>query len=127
MGEEHHQRLEQMASAIEDLLSMGILQLEGKKDGGAQLTPQFLLVVSNMMSEMKIDPSPSKDQIMKMMYYSLLIFMSEQLKVPRSLMMALGNDMERNRENMESGELVTTYVSILAELWTRGTKDATSN
>lgn len=127
MGEDRHQSLEQMASAIEDLHSMGILMLEGKKEGGALLTPQFSNVVANLMSEMKIGSSPSNDQVMKMMYYSLFIFMSEQLKVPRSLMMALGNDMEKHRENMESGELVTTYVSVLAELWTRGVKRATSS
>jgi hypothetical protein len=53
------------------------------------------------------------------MYYSLLIFMNEYLKMPKTLMIAFGNDLEKNRETMESGELVTRYVSILTELWTR--------
>jgi hypothetical protein len=32
-------------------------------------------------------------------------------------MMALGNDLEKNRNSMESGELVTTYVTVLTEIW----------
>jgi hypothetical protein len=39
--------------------------------------------------------------------------------MPKTLMIAFGNDLEKNRETMESGELVTRYVSILTELWTR--------
>jgi hypothetical protein len=31
--------------------------------------------------------------------------------------MALGNDLEKNRDSMESGELVTTYVTVLTEIW----------
>jgi hypothetical protein len=127
MSEDQHQRVEQMASAIEDLLQMGIMKLENKSDGKAMLSPQFSQLVSNVMTDMKLGFGSSNDEIMKMMYYSLLIFMTEHLKVPRSFMMALGNDMEKNRENMESGELVTTYVSILAEVWTRGIKDAAKN
>ncbi|MGI0037809.1 MAG: hypothetical protein ACRD99_05575 [Nitrososphaera sp.] len=127
MSEEKHQRVEQMALAIEDLLLMGVLRLEEKKEGKALLSPQFSQVVSNVMSDMKIGPISPNDKIMKMMYYSLLIFMTEHLKVPRSFMMALGNDMEKNRENMETGELVTTFVSILTELWTRSSKDVTKN
>jgi hypothetical protein len=48
--------------------------------------------------------------------------MGEYLKVPKSLMMALGNDMEKNRESMESGQLVTTYVAVLTEIWTQNRK-----
>jgi hypothetical protein len=127
MGEERHQRVEQMASAIEDLLLMGVIMLGEKKESKALLSPQFSQVLSNVMSDMKIGPISPNDKIMKMMYYSLLIFMTEHLKVPRSFMMALGNDMEKNRENTETGELVTTYVSVLTELWTNTGKDVTKN
>ena len=51
---EDHQRLEQTVSAIEDLLYMGAIRLVDKEDR-ALLSPQFSLVVSNMMSSMKID------------------------------------------------------------------------
>jgi hypothetical protein len=113
---EDHPRLEQTVSAIEDLLYMGAIRLVDKEDR-ALLSPQFSLVVSNMMSNMKIDEGADSSEIMKLMYYSLLIYMGEYLKVPKSFMMALGNDLEKNRDNMESGELVTTYVTVLTEIW----------
>jgi hypothetical protein len=113
---EDPQRLDQTASAIEDLLYMGAIRLVDKEDR-ALLSPQFSLVVSNMMSSMKIDEGANNNEIMKLMYYSLLIYMGEYLKVPKSFMMALGNDLEKNRDSMEAGELVTTYVTILTEIW----------
>jgi hypothetical protein len=113
---EDHERLEQTASAIEDLLYMGAIRLVDKEDH-ALLSPQLSLVVSNMMSSMKIDEGADNNEIMKLMYYSLLIYMGEYLKMPKSFMMALGNDLEKNRDNMESGALVTNYVAVLTEIW----------
>jgi hypothetical protein len=118
---EDHQRFEQTVSAIEDLLYMGAIRLVDKEDR-ALLSPQFSLVVSNMMSSMKIDEGADSSEIMKLMYYSLLIYMGEYLKMPKSLMMALGNDLEKNRDNMESGELITTYVTVLTEIWVQNRK-----
>jgi hypothetical protein len=118
---EDHQRFEQTVSAIEDLLYMGAIRLVDKEDR-ALLSPQFSLVVSNMMSNMKIDEGADSSEIMKLMYYSLLIYMGEYLKMPKSLMMALGNDLEKNRDNMESGELITTYVTVLTEIWVQNRK-----
>jgi hypothetical protein len=115
---EDNQHVEQTVSAIEDLLYMGAIRLVDKEDR-ALLSPQFSLVVSNMISSMKIDENAGSSEIMKLMYYSLLIYMGEYLKLPKSLMMALGNDLEKNRDNMESGELVTTYVAVLTEIWTQ--------
>jgi hypothetical protein len=112
---EEHQRLEQAASAVEDLLYMGAIRLGDKQDK-VLLSPQFSLVVSNVMSSMKIRKDTG-DDVMKLMYYSLLIYMNEHLKMPKSLMMALGNDLEKNRDNMESGGLVATYVAVLSEIW----------
>jgi hypothetical protein len=59
---------------------------------------------------------------MKLMYYSLLIYMGEYLMMPKSFMMAFGNDLEKNRDNMESGGLVTTYVTVLTEIWVQNRK-----
>jgi hypothetical protein len=123
---EDHQRVEQTASAIEDLLYMGAIRLVDKEDR-AFLSPQFSLVVSNMMSSMKIDEDAGSSEVMKLMYYSLLIYMSEYLKVPKSLMIALGNDMEKNRDSMESGELVTRYVTVLNEIWTQNRSSNNGN
>lgn len=115
---EDHQRLEQTASAIEDLLYMGAIRLGDTQDK-ALLSPQFSLVASNVMSSMKIKGDGGSEDVMKLMYYSLLIYMNEYLKVPKSLMMALGNDLEKNRDSMESGGLVTTYIAVLTEVWTQ--------
>jgi hypothetical protein len=111
-----HQRLEQTASAIEDLLYMGAIRLV-EEEHRALLSPQLSLVISNMMSSMKIDEGASINEIMKLMYYSLLIYMGEYLKVPKSFMMALGNDLEKNRDSMESGSIVNNYVTVLSEIW----------
>jgi hypothetical protein len=113
---EDHQRLEQTASAIEDLLYMGAIRLVDKEDT-ALLSPQLSLVVSNMMSSMTIDEGADNNEIMKLMYYSLLIYMGEYLKVPKPFMMALGNDLEKNRDSMESGAIITNYVAVLTEIW----------
>jgi len=113
---EDHQRLEQTASAIEDLLYMAAIRLVDKEDR-ALLSPQLSLVVSNMMSSMKIDEGADNNEIMKLMYYSLLIYMGEYLKVPKPFMMALGNDLERNRDSMDSGAIITNYVTVLTEIW----------
>ena len=113
-------RIEEAASAIEDLLYMGAMRLEGEK---ALLSPQFSLVATNVKEGMKLRTTESND-VMKLMYYSFLIYLTEHLKIPRAFAMALGNDMEKNRESMETGELVTTYVSILSQIWSRGMKGA---
>ena len=118
---EDHQRLEQTASAIEDLLYMGAIRL-GDKQHNALLSPQFSLVASNVLSSMKIKDDGGSEEVMKLMYYSLLIYMNEYLKVPKPLMMALGNDLEKNRDGMEAGGLVTTYVTVLAEVWSQNRK-----
>src|SRR5688572_28019536 len=118
---EDHQRLEQTASAIEDLLYMGAIRLGDRQDK-ALLSPQFSLVASNVKSSMKIKEDGGSEEVMKLMYYSLLIYMNEYLKVPKPLMMALGNDLEKNRDSMETGGLVTTYVAVLAEVWSQNRK-----
>lgn len=111
---EENQRLEQTASAIEDLLYMEAIRIGDKQDR-AFLSPQFSLVVSNVMSSMKL--KDTGDDVMKLMYFSLMIYMNEHLKVPRPLMMAIGNDLEKNRDSMESGGIVTTYIAVLSEIW----------
>lgn len=115
---EDHQRLEATASAIEDLLHMGAIRLDDSQDR-ALLSPQFSLITSNMISTMKIPEIDSSGATMKVLYFSLLIYMNEHLKVPKQLMMAFGNDLEKNRESMESGKIINTYVSVLSEIWSQ--------
>lgn len=108
-------RVEEMASAIEDLLYMGAIRLEGEK---AFLSAQLSLVAANVMESMKLK-THEPAEVMKLMYYSLLIYMNEYLKVPKALTIALGNDMEGHREDMESGTLFSTYAAILSEIWSQ--------
>lgn len=119
---EDHQHLERMASAIEDLLYMDAIRLGPKEGEKALFSPQFSLIITNIIESMKIKDPTEGGETMKLMYYSLLIFMSEHLKMPKSLMMALGNDWEKNKESMESGEIINTYVNILAGMWIKETK-----
>src|SRR5262245_3599648 len=100
---EDHQGIEQTASAIEDLLHMGAIRLK-EKHNEVLLSPQFSLVVSNLISSMK--PKETKEEVMKTMYYSIMIYMNEHLRMPKSLMMAFSNDLEKNRDNMESGKII---------------------
>jgi hypothetical protein len=124
MSEDHnHQRLEQTASALEDLLYMDTIRLAETESDKAYLSPHFSNVISNVMETSSINKDTnSNEQVMNLMYYSLLVYMNEHLKVPRSLVMALGNDWERNRQSMESGDLITIYVQILSEIWLRDIK-----
>jgi len=110
------QRVEEAASAIEDLLYMGAIRLEGEK---ASLSPQFVHVATNVKESMKLK-AEDKGDVMKLMYYSLLIYMNDYLKMPKALTMAFGNDMENHREDMESGTLVARYVAVLSEVWSQG-------
>ena len=108
-------QIEEAASAIEDLLYMGAIRLEGEK---ASLSPQFAHVAASIKESMNLK-ADDKSDVMKLMYYSLLIYMNDHLKMPKALTMAFGNDMENHRENMESGTLVTRYVAVLSEVWSQ--------
>jgi hypothetical protein len=114
-------RFEEVASAIEDLLYMGAIRFDADR---ALLSPQFSFVTSNVLDSMKINVGEPAE-VMKLMYYSFLIYMNEHLKVPKSLTIAFGNDMENHRDSMESGQLVTTYVAILSEIWSQNNNNQT--
>jgi hypothetical protein len=121
-GKDHD--VQRMASAIEDLLYMEVIRfkepegLQGVHDE-AVLSPQFALVVSNVMSNMNLKSEKNED-VMKSMYFSLLIYMNEYLKIPKSFTMAFGNDIEKHRENMECGDLISSYVTVLQNIFSRG-------
>jgi hypothetical protein len=107
--------IEEAASAIEDLMYMGAIRLEGEK---AMMLPQFALVATNVKESMNLKVDDRND-VMKLMYYSLLIYMNDHLKVPKALTIAFGNDIENHRDSMESGTLVTRYVAVLSEVWSQ--------
>lgn len=122
-GRKDHE-VQRMASAIEDLLYMEVIKFKDVQglqggDDEAILSPQFALVVSNVMSNMNLKSEKNED-VMKSMYFSLLIYMNEYLKIPKSFTMAFGNDIERHRDNMESGELISNYVTVLQNIFSKG-------
>jgi hypothetical protein len=122
--EEQQQNIERMASAIEDLLYMGAIKF-GDADQESEkviLSNQFSIIVSNVMSNMNFKEDDD-NEVMKLMYYSLLIYLNEHLKLPKSLTMALGNDLEKRREDMQSGELISNYVAVLHSIFSKQRKD----
>ncbi|HET6800597.1 MAG TPA: hypothetical protein VFH25_08545 [Nitrososphaeraceae archaeon] len=123
--EEQQQNIERMASAIEDLLYMGAIKF-GDADQDSEkaiLSNQFSIIVSNVMSNMKNFKEDDDNEVMKLMYYSLLIYLNEHLKLPKSLTMAFGNDLEKRREEMQSGELISNYVAVLHSIFSKQRKD----
>jgi hypothetical protein len=122
--EEQQQNIERMASAIEDLLYMGAIKF-GDADQDSEkaiLSNQFSIIVSNVMSNMKNFKEDDDNEVMKLMYYSLLIYLNEHLKLPKSLTMAFGNDLEKRREDMQSGELISNYVAVLHSIFSKQRK-----
>ena len=118
MSSERKQDIEKMASAIEDLLYMKAIVFENIPHGSekAILSTQFSIIVSNIMSDMNLKENDN-NEIMKLMYYSLLIYMSEYLKLPKSLTMAFGNDLEKHRDGMQCSELISNYVTVLQNIF----------
>jgi hypothetical protein len=123
-SEEQQQNIEKMASAIEDLLYMGAIKFgdADQQSEKAILSNQYSIIVSNVMNNMNLKGDDDKE-IMRLLYYSLLIYINEHLKLPKSLTMAFGNDLEKWREEMQSGELISNYVSVLHSIFSKQRKD----
>jgi hypothetical protein len=120
--------IQKMASAIEDLLYMDVIKFNDANDqqgNKAVLSSPFALIVSNLISSMK-PKVDNNDEMMKLMYFSLLIYMNEHLKLPKSLTMAFGNDLEKHRDDMECGELISNYVTVLHNIFSSVKKEMKS-
>jgi hypothetical protein len=113
-SEKQKHNIERMASAIEDLLFMKVIKFldEPQHSEKAILSTPFSIIVSNLIADKNFKENDD-NEIMKLMYHSLLIYMSEYLKMPKSLTIAFGNDLEKHREEMQCGELISTYVTVL--------------
>ena len=110
---------QKMASAIEDLLYMEAIKfmdVHDQESNKAVLSSSFAIIVSNVISSMNLKED-NNDDMMKLMYLSLLIYMNEHLKLPKSLTMAFGNDLEKHRDEMECGELISNYVTVLHNIF----------
>ena len=110
---------QKMASAIEDLLYMEAIKftdVHDRESNNAVLSSSFAIIVSNVITSMNLKED-NNDDMMKLMYLSLLIYMNEHLKLPKSLTMAFGNDLEKHRDEMECGELISNYVTVLHNIF----------
>jgi hypothetical protein len=116
---------QKMASAIEDLLYMEAIKfmdVHDQESNKAVLSSSFAIIVSNVITSMNLKED-NNDDMMKLMYLSLLIYMNEHLKLPKSLTMAFGNDLEKHRDEMECGELISNYVTVLHNIFSSVKKE----
>ena len=123
-SEEQKHNVERMASAIEDLLFMKAIKFldEPKHSEKAILSTPFSIIVLNLIANKNFKENDD-NEIMKFMYHSLLIYMSEYLKMPKSLTIAFGNDLEKHREEMQCGELISNYVTVLQNIFLEQRKE----
>lgn len=116
---------QKMASAIEDLLYMEAIKftdVHDRESNKAVLSSSFAIIVSNVITSMNLKED-NNDDMMKLMYLSLLIYMNEHLKLPKSLTMAFGNDLEKHRDDMQCGELISNYVTVLHNIFSSVKKE----
>jgi hypothetical protein len=116
---------QKMASAIEDLLYMEAIKfmdVHDRESNKAVLSSSFAIIVSNVISGMNLKED-NNDDMMQLMYFSLLIYMNEHLKIPKPLTMAFGNDLEKHRDKMECGELISNYVTVLHNIFSSVKKE----
>ena len=118
--------IDTIASAIEDMIYMGILMLVRRKNEDiekAAFTANFSGIVSNLIEDRAISYDASPKVITTLMYHSLLIFMSENLRIPKSFAIALGNDLEKYGNEMKCGALIFNYAAILQKIFFESKKE----
>ena len=117
------EHIERIASAIEDMLNMGILKLVNiQATEKAVFSVKFSSIVSNLIEGNKASIA-QPDAITTLMYHSLLIFMNEELRIPKELVMAFGRDIEKHKDEMESAAIIFQYATILQKLFFEGKKE----
>ena len=117
--------IDKIASAIEDMVQMGVLRIVESNNEDidkAVFSASFSGIVSNLMADRVVSPEPEPKDI-TLMYHSLLIFMNENLRVPKPLAIALGNDIEKYGEELEISKLIFNYAAILQKLFIEGKKE----
>lgn len=117
---EIHQDVQKLAEAIEDLIYMEAIRFKDSDSQNSRnnvtLSTRFTLILSNVISSLNLELD-HEDDVMRSIYFSLLIYMNEQLRIPKSLTMALGNDLEKYRNQMECSELISNYVKVLLNVF----------
>ena len=118
--------IDKIASAIEDMVQMGVLRLVKSNNEAidkAVFSASLSGIVSNLMADRVVSSEPEPKVITTLMYHSLLIFMNEKLRVPKPLAIALGNDIEKYGEELEISKLIFNYAAILQKLFIEGKKE----
>lgn len=112
---DHEETVENVAESIEDLLRMEIIKFDDSNFTEHEkviLTVKFSFILSKMIA----DPNFVKDDqqsLLKALYYSLLIYLDDELKLPRRLTMALANDIENFQDASQLSKIVKRYVMVL--------------
>lgn len=118
--------IDTIASAIEDMIYMGILTLVRHKNEDiekAVFAANFSGIVSNLIEDRAVSSDASPQIITTLMYHSLLIFMNENLRIPKPLAIALGNDLEKYGSEMKCGALIFNYAAILQKIFLESKKE----
>jgi hypothetical protein len=111
---------QRLAFAIEDLLFMNAINLEhneSTRDGEPIVLSSHLSVI---MSRLIYDMNSKVDDqklIRKLIYHSLLIYMNDQLRIPKRLMMAFSNDLEKYGDSLECSELISDYLTVIENIF----------
>lgn len=112
---DHEETVENVAESIEDLLRMEIIKFDDSNFTEHEkviLTVKFSFILSKMIA----DPNFVKDDqqsLLKALYYSLLIYLDDGLKLSRRLTMALANDIEKFQDDSQLSKIVKRYVMVL--------------
>ena len=118
--------IDKIASAIEDMVQMDVLRLVRSNNEDidkAVFSASFSGIVSNLMADRVFSSEPEPKVITTLMYHSLLVFMNENLRVPKPLAIALGNDIEKYGEELEISKLIFNYAAILQKLFFESKKE----
>jgi hypothetical protein len=105
---------------------MGILSLvknNNDKSENLVFSVSFSGIVSNLMADKAISSKTQPSDITTLMYHSLLIFMNENLKVPKPLVIALSNDLEKYGDQMECSSFIFRYANVLQNLFFESKKE----
>ena len=79
--------------------------------------------MSNLVADRVVSSEAQPNIITTLMYHSLLIFMNENLRIPKPLVIALGNDLEKHGNDMECGTLIFRYAAVLQKLFFESKKE----
>jgi hypothetical protein len=126
LDKKEQEAIDTIASAIEDLVSMGILSVvkQDKEDSDkAVFSVNFSGIVSNLVADRVVSSEAEPNIITTLMYHSILIFMNENLRIPKPLVIALGNDLEKHGNDMECGTLIFRYAAVLQKLFFESKKE----